>query len=306
MEEGKFIINDQAVTITGGTILEDIVKSGFLIPHSCADGRCKSCEIQSSDKPTKKLLACQEVPSPGESYYCANFESVALPKSTTFFVKLDDIKYVGNFFEITLKYSPSVNFDYFPGQYLKIFYGNESRSYSIFNVKRKTNQIVLILTPVDNGMFTKILSSVVNIGERFKVTLPLGNFFLRNSDFEKKKIFICSGSGISPILNMIKILSAEERQNVKIYWIIRHKCEFSDLIKTELRSLIEIFCTRDLDQTTKYHTGRPDLKFIISGVSNAQLYVAGNPLLIDDVVELCKLYSVNQKNIFLDYFSKSY
>ena len=306
MSVHEFKINDQTVTISGGTILEDIIKSGYLIPHSCIDGRCKSCEVQSSAETNKKLLACQETPSPGENYYCENFESIVLPKCTTFFVKLDCIKAVGNFFEITLRYSPNVNFDYFPGQYLKIFFGDESRSYSIFDVKKNTNQIIIILTPVIDGMFSKILTSPTNIGERLKIALPLGNFFLRDSALVQKKIFICSGSGISPIYNMTKILSTKERQNIEIYWTLRHKCDFSDIIKTEFGSMIQIFCTQDLHQTPGYRSGRLDLSSIVTKVSQPQIYVAGNPLLIDDVVDLCDSHAIDQKNIFLDYFSKSH
>ena len=95
-------------------------------------------------------------------------------------------------------------FKFKAGQYITIkkIINNEEirRSYSLCS-DPNTNEIAIGIKKVENGRMSTFLVSKLRVGDMLEIMSPSGNFILNNN---KNIIAICAGSGITPILSMIK------------------------------------------------------------------------------------------------------
>ena len=104
-----------------------------------------------------------------------------------------------------------------PGQYLtlKLIINNEEqrRSYSICS--SSAEDITVAVKKVENGLVSTYLNEVLKENDEMEVMTPEGNFTL-DVDQSKKRKFVgfAAGSGITPIMSMIKQLSMDETETV--------------------------------------------------------------------------------------------
>ena len=131
-----------------------------------------------------------------------------------------------------------------PGQYLtlRLPASDEDirRSYSICSGKNE-NIIKVAVKKVDGGRFSTFANDSLKAGDILEVMPPMGNFTL-NSDPENKKnyVFFAAGSGITPIMSLIKsILTDEPASSVTLFYGNRR---FEDIIfREELEDLKNLY-----------------------------------------------------------------
>ena len=104
-----------------------------------------------------------------------------------------------------------------PGQYLtlKLTINNEEqrRSYSICS--SSTEDITVAVKRVENGLVSSYLNEVLKENDEMEVMTPEGNFTLETDQAKKRKfVGFAAGSGITPIMSMIKQLSMDEKETV--------------------------------------------------------------------------------------------
>ena len=107
-------------------------------------------------------------------------------------------------------------FSFKPGQYLtleKEINGELiKRSYSICSSPNEIN-LKTGIKIVKNGKFSNYAVKHLKVGDRVMVSHPQGKFLLKK-DLESKNIFfLAAGSGITPILSMIKPLLQSDYMN---------------------------------------------------------------------------------------------
>lgn len=100
-----------------------------------------------------------------------------------------------------------------PGQYLtlKLEVNNEEcrRSYSICS--SSDEDITVAVKKVENGVVSTYLNEVLNVNDKIDVMTPEGNFTLQADQTNKRKfVGFAAGSGITPIMSMIKQLKMDE------------------------------------------------------------------------------------------------
>ena len=100
-----------------------------------------------------------------------------------------------------------------PGQYLtlKLEVNNEEcrRSYSICSSSNE--DITVAVKKVENGVVSTYLNEVLNVNDKIDVMTPEGNFTLQADQANKRKfVGFAAGSGITPIMSMIKQLKMDE------------------------------------------------------------------------------------------------
>ena len=104
------------------------------------------------------------------------------------------------------------NFSFKAGQYLTLktmINGNEiRRAYSICSTPHSGNLKVAIKT-VENGIFSTHATSKLKVGDILEVHEPEGKFILEPSN-SNNYIGIAAGSGITPVLSMIKTVLEKE------------------------------------------------------------------------------------------------
>ena len=104
-----------------------------------------------------------------------------------------------------------------PGQYLtlKLTINNEEqrRSYSICS--SSAEDITVAVKRVENGLVSSYLNEVLKENDEIEVMTPEGNFTLETGQAKKRKfVGFAAGSGITPIMSMIKELSMDETETV--------------------------------------------------------------------------------------------
>jgi ring-1,2-phenylacetyl-CoA epoxidase subunit PaaE len=106
-------------------------------------------------------------------------------------------------------------FKYLSGQYLTLAFvinGNElRRSYSLCSSFYSNELIRVAVKKVENGIVSTYINEQLKVGDVVDVMPPQGNFVLDvSADNSKSYVAFAAGSGITPIMSMIKSVISEE------------------------------------------------------------------------------------------------
>lgn len=137
-------------------------------------------------------------------------------------------------------------FIYESGQYITIHQNisgeDVRRSYSICSSPFADKELSVAVKEVPGGKMSTFLNQELKEGQQLEVMAPMGNFKLQ-PNFEHKHHFLFGGgSGITPLLSIIKTALHEE--NSKVTLVYANKNEASIIFNKELRSLHESFSNR--------------------------------------------------------------
>lgn len=115
------------------------------------------------------------------------------------------------------------SFDYLPGQYLTLEteINNEKvrRSYSLCSAPHEKEWKVAI-KKVPQGKFSTYANEILKSGEMLQVMKPMGNFQLKcNTANENHYVAFAAGSGITPMLSMIKeVMETETNSQFTLFY----------------------------------------------------------------------------------------
>lgn len=141
------------------------------------------------------------------------------------------------------------SFKFIPGQYLtlktKIDGQEVRRSYSICSAPYE-NELTVAVKAIDKGVFSTYATQQLKVGDVLDVMAPMGNFKIDpNAANSKNYIFYAAGSGITPIISMIKsILKVETNSQVQLYY--GNKSVSETIFKSALDSLAESYSNFNL------------------------------------------------------------
>ncbi len=155
----------------------------------------------------------------------------------------DDCKSIA--FEVPQELKES--FQYKPGQYLTLkakINGEEvRRSYSLCSSPLE-NELRVAVKKLEGGRFSTFANDVLKSGDVLETMAPMGNFFA-DVNPENAKTYVCfaSGSGITPMLSIIKtVLQAEPNSHCKLFYGNRHSG--SVIFKEEIEGLKNVYLER--------------------------------------------------------------
>ncbi|MFY0604016.1 MAG: ferredoxin--NADP reductase [Flavobacteriaceae bacterium] len=136
-------------------------------------------------------------------------------------------------------------FSFVAGQYVNIkstINGEEiRRAYSICS-SPKSGRLKITVKAVENGTFSTHATSQLKAGDVLEVAIPEGKFIL-NTEANKNYIGFAAGSGITPIMSMIKEV-LENNNNATFTLIYGNKTIADTIFKAELDSLQHQFSDR--------------------------------------------------------------
>jgi ring-1,2-phenylacetyl-CoA epoxidase subunit PaaE len=164
------------------------------------------------------------------------------------------------------------SFSFLSGQYitLKSEINNEEirRSYSICTSPEE-NRLSVVVKAIEGGVFSNFIKDKIEIGHRLEVSSPEGRFIYNTSENLAKNVFlIAAGSGITPIISIIKNILHNEALSTITLLFANKQIEdviFYDELKSlesqfnERLKIIYIFSRRDYDE---HHFGRVDHGFL--------------------------------------------
>mgnify|MGYP003683214651 FL=1 len=153
-------------------------------------------------------------------------------------------------------------FNFTPGQYIVIkanINGDDCRrSYSICSSK---NEILTVaIKKVENGKMSTYINEKLQVGDTVEIQPPQGNFKLENINPSNTRKFVAfaAGSGITPILSMIKEISINEK-NTQFLLFYSNKTKSDVMFSSQLDELmsdniiVKFLYSRETADNDLYH-----------------------------------------------------
>ncbi|MCE0495487.1 hybrid-cluster NAD(P)-dependent oxidoreductase [Vibrio salinus] len=179
---------------------------------------------------------------------------------------------------------PSV-VNYLPGQFVAIDFSVndkvETRYYTLSSSPSRPDKLGVSVKRVDRGLISNWMLENIKVGDELKARIPEGSFYLEHTD--KPLLFLSAGSGITPMLSMIRYLADKKQLDDVIFY---HQCRTEADIpcRDELTSLsnqysgLKILWSLTQPQSSWYGIkGRLSLSHIkqIENVTQRDVFVCG-------------------------------
>jgi len=205
-------------------------------------------------------------------------------------------------------------FRYDPGQFVTLIATIDGRqvprSYSLASTPSRPNGIEITVKRLPGGLVSNWLCDHLKVGDTLKVRGPCGRFSCFNHP-AGKLLFVAAGSGIVPIMSMLRwIADTDAKVDVKLLLSFRKPADF--IYRREL----ELFATRyssiDLHVTITgntpewgKHTGRIDtslLAEVVPVLHLRQVFLCGPEVFMQSVTAALKTEGAPEKNIHVEHF----
>lgn len=212
-------------------------------------------------------------------------------------------------------------FSYIQGQYLTLRFrinGEDlRRSYSICTSPLEPG-LRIAVKKVTDGRVSTYINDKLKAGDMVETMVPVGNFYTDLNKYNKKVYnLFAAGSGITPIISILKTtLASESQSTVNLFYgnsnedKIIFKKELNNLQATygERLKIVYLF-SRPKNTTSDLHTGRmtkEKIKTLIGNYVNLNLlnefFVCGPTDVMTNTKEALESLKIPKKNIHLEYF----
>lgn len=212
------------------------------------------------------------------------------------------------------------DFKYIAGQYVTIkkeIAGTElRRAYSICSAPN-SGELRIAIKAVNNGIFSVFATTILNEGDVLEVSKPLGKFVLVTaSTHTKNYLGIAAGSGITPIMAMIKaVLTEEPNSNFTLFY--GNKTAADTIFKDEIAQLqythplqFQVHYVFSREKKEEALFGRIDkgnLNFFIKSKCNDTIFDAaflcGPEMMINTAKEILIAYGLDENKVHFELFT---
>jgi Na+-transporting NADH:ubiquinone oxidoreductase subunit F len=203
--------------------------------------------------------------------------------------------------------------DFIAGQFLQLKVSGQKRYYSIASPPKEKKNFELVVRLVEGGVASTFFKKA-KIGEEAEFFGPLGSFTIKSKD--KDKIFLATGTGISPIRSQILSFLPEAKTSLFLFWGLKTRKDvyFFDEWKKLSESYSNFYFKICLDQEEnlegldeKYFAkGRVQenlLKFLKEKnlkIGDFEYYICGVPAMVEETINLLSRDGVKKENIFFE------
>ena len=190
------------------------------------------------------------------------------------------------------------------------------RSYSICT-SPLDGELRVAVKKVANGVFSSFANERLKKGDMLEVMSPAGTFITEvNAKNKKEYIFFAAGSGITPVISIIKtVLKAEPRSSVTL--VYGNKNVSSIIFKDELEALkdknlerLRIYHILSREKTdTDFNNGRIDiaklnqLSRLINYNSVDEFFICGPEQMIFTVKDFLRGWGIESQKIHFELFT---
>ena len=228
----------------GASVLDAALAKGLVLEHSCRTGRCGSCKARVTRGSTASLrapvalsegeakhgwiLTCTDEATSDLHLDIEDLGALAGIETRVTPARIDAIERLADdVVRVQLRLPPRSPFKFLAGQYLDVTSPTGvKRSYSIASAAASPERVELQIRRVDGGQLSAYWFDQAKVNDLLRFNGPRGTFFLRPTA-GVELVFLATGTGIAPILSMLKQLSttplAEQPRSVSLYWGGRHR-----------------------------------------------------------------------------------
>ncbi|WP_454837577.1 FAD-binding oxidoreductase [Pseudomonas rhizophila] len=144
--------------------------------------------------------------------------------NTLKFQVIEKVKETNESFSFLLKPLGGVFPEHMPGKYLPIKIRTEKgllfRSYSLSSSAAADEDFKITVKREKGGRGSNWLCDNVNVGDLVETLPPAGNFYPQN--WGRDFIFFAGGSGITPVIYIIKTALNKHDNNIKLFYAKTH------------------------------------------------------------------------------------
>jgi ring-1,2-phenylacetyl-CoA epoxidase subunit PaaE len=137
-----------------------------------------------------------------------------------------------------------------PGQFLTLIVPcgtgkrPERRSYSLSSTPREAPRLSVTVKRVPGGLVSNHLLDTVRVGQTLEAMAPMGNFTVEcNAQTSRSLVLIGAGSGITPLMSILKAVLAEEPQS-QVLLVYGNRNEQTVIFKQQLEQLEQQYAGR--------------------------------------------------------------
>ncbi|MFA7436922.1 CDP-6-deoxy-delta-3,4-glucoseen reductase [Castellaniella sp.] len=309
----------------GQTVLDAALAEGILLPYSCRNGTCSTCQgrVVSGDydagSAPARILDAAELAA-GHTLLCQARPLSDLVVDVQEVQLSDDIQVARmpvrvlaleplapDVLELTLQLPSAQAFRFQPGQYLDfLFPDGARRSYSMACPRLHEHTLTLHVRHSPGGFLTDRLfgqaDPAIKVRDILRIEGPLGSFFVR-PEIDRPLVFLASGTGFAPIRAMIEALAeGGDARSAVLYWGGRRPADLYQLDVArgwETRwpgfRVVPVVSDAAPDDVWSGRTGwvHSALMADLPDLSGHQVYACGSPLMVEaarrDLVQHCGL-----------------
>lgn len=217
----------------------------------------------------------------------------------------------------------SEEFKFIPGQYITIriqLEGKEvRRSYSICS-SPESGELRVAVKEVKNGVFSNYATQQLKEGDVLEVSPPEGKFILQTAtSHQKNYVAFAAGSGITPIMSMIKSVLFKEIHSTFVL-VYGNKTADNTIFKTEIDHLLEkypkrffvqyVFSQKLLGDAVLGRIEKSIVNFILKNkfknIEFDSFYLCGPEPMVETVTEVIKENNYPASKIHFELFTSTY
>ena len=199
-------------------------------------------------------------------------------------------------------------FNYKAGQYLTLIAqinGQEvRRAYSLSSCPETDSDLKVSVKKVKDGLFSSYANDLLQIGDELKVMPPQGTFI--NNEESEHLVLFAAGSGITPIISILKSALHYGKQKVSLCYGNRSEAE--TMFKHELDALASAHS--DKFSLEYFESDEADIldiakmTSIVKTTSNdAHYFICGPQGVITAVNESLQAANISKSHIHIEYFA---
>lgn len=317
--------NHQVTVDSGQSVLDALLEAGIKVPNSCRAGVCQSCVTQAiSGEPPSAAQAGLKETLKQQNYFLA---CSCYPKQDLVIAEFDSTRYSARVEKLLLR-SPNVmeihlrpdrELKYRAGQFLTLWCGQagmeeEGRCYSLASVPALDELLIIQVAKVNGGCVSTWAHDQLSEGQQVFIQKPTGNCFFVPEDPKQSILLAGTGTGLAPLYGIARD-ALQSRHQGDIYLFHRGYNSEELYLHRELQNLVdthsqfhyypsvwsgsgsELFTEKTLE--TMIAEAFPEL-------GKWQVYLCGNPEMVQNVRKQTFLAGVSMQQIFSDAFVSSH
>ena len=302
------------------TLLAAALGGGIPVENSCLRGDCQRCSAlvvrghaqQADGKDSicagEAGLLCQLKSSADIEVELASDPFEVLPAPRLYPVKINGLDWLSDdVVRLRLITPKGQYFEYIGGQYIDVIRQGIRRSYSVFAVDQDSRSIECHIRLVSGGLMSDWLRHEAKIGDLLQIHGPHGRFILRDHMRAGRSYFLATGTGIVPVLSMLRSSSENTVYQLGkklIIWGNRQTNDAYNLIQFKnicKQYKIDLILAFSKESFTK------NIKHVIDGLPNALsddlIFAAGNPRMVSDARQISVKRGLSVNRFYSDAFS---
>lgn len=327
----------------GESVLKAILRQGRFVKYGCKHGGCSTCraevvqgDYELSDNTSFSLSDADR--TEGVVLLCSTFvekDELVVDVSRTMDDLSEDeylagqhvqeqVATIGEIKALThdtrwleLRLDDPAGFPFVAGQYVEVAVPGTAdswRSFSMANPPGEPGRVDLIIKVIPGGAFSAALDGSLARGDQLRLRGPLGQFGVRLS--HRPMIMLAGGSGMAPVLAMLKdLVATRNRRDVIFFYGARGRRDL--FLVDELTDLAQghdwftfVPALSEPDAADGDWTGETGLITEVlarhrPSTKGMEGYLCGPPPMIDAAIDVLKATGCKERHIYFDRFVPS-